>query len=694
MFTDLKAVHFIVVGLSFGLGLINLITGSRKEAHRVFLIFGIIALAVAGYFSSSYVLEGIFTDTVKGKITLFFAHVFYGLFPWFVLYFTGYRRAGVWMCWSISGVTLLSYLLFLLTPAVISDSRVWYNVSHLVLFGVGIHGILAALHMIKNNKVGLSEGRSFLVSIVAYNVLMIEELLQAHLNITGLLPSSYANFPVLDFFPILFMVLMGTRIARDANKRVMLEKALSLREQQWQAFLENVTLLVTRIDREGSLTYVNPYFEQFSGYTANEVLGKNWFSLMYSESFRPRARKFFKEIIAGKTKMPSEPSPVRLKSGETRIISWSRVPYYGAPGKITGFIQIGSDSTDMEVAIKKVEELKLRLEKESLKLNKGNRRKDAQSKIIGQSETLEYTLNRAYQVAPSDASVLLEGETGVGKELFAELIHEKSKRSHKPFVRVNCAGLPKDLIESELFGHEKGAFTGAVTQRKGRFELANGGTLFLDEIGEFPMELQAKLLRVLQQGEFERIGGQKTIKVNVRIISATNRNLFKEIKNGNFREDLYYRLNVYPITIPPLRQRKADIPALIRFFVDRLSKKNGKTISEISKKDMQELVDYDWPGNVRELENLIERAIIATNGSTLNLEGAAGKAYQPDNAQPVPVLLSLEEMEKAYIEKVLHSCDWKINGANGAAEKLRVHPSTLRSKMKKLKISRPEVTSE
>jgi transcriptional regulator with GAF, ATPase, and Fis domain len=295
-------------------------------------------------------------------------------------------------------------------------------------------------------------------------------------------------------------------------------------------------------------------------------------------------------------------------------------------------------------------------------------------------------------VAPVDSTVLLLGETGVGKGLIARKIHDLSRRKDRPLITVNCASLPAPLIESELFGHEKGAFTGAVGRKKGRFELAQGGTLFLDEIGDLPIELQAKLLRVLQDQEFERLGSSTTITVDVRVIAATNRNLESLIKQGEFRADLYYRLGVFPIQVPPLRERRDDIPLLVWFFVSELQYKLGKTIDKISTPSMDALTAYDWPGNIRELKNVIERAMILSPGRELELGGwFSASAELTDTPTQVHERNgeSIEEVERAHIEKVLKACDWKVHGKGGAAERLGLKRTTLQSRMKKLGIERP-----
>jgi transcriptional regulator with GAF, ATPase, and Fis domain len=297
-------------------------------------------------------------------------------------------------------------------------------------------------------------------------------------------------------------------------------------------------------------------------------------------------------------------------------------------------------------------------------------------------------LTEVEKVAPTNATVLLLGESGTGKELLARAIHNTSNRNNKPLIKVNCSAIPRELIESELFGHKKGSFTGAFNDKIGKFELADGGTLFLDEIGELPLDMQPKILRFLQEGEIEVVGGTGLKKLDVRVIAATNRNLKEEIAKKQFREDLYFRLNVFPIEIPPLRQRKDDIPLLVEHFVDKFNKAYNKNIKYISDEAMSKLIDYEWPGNIRELENLIERASILSTNDTLIIPGFGSsnkKIKSINNTKD----LSLDAVQRNHILHVLKQCDWKISGANSASELLGLKPSTLRDKMQKLGVKKP-----
>ena len=341
----------------------------------------------------------------------------------------------------------------------------------------------------------------------------------------------------------------------------------------------------------------------------------------------------------------------------------------------------------LQDAIAEIKQLKDRLQAENVYLQQDVAREYNFGEIIGQSNAISYVFFRIEQVAPQDTTVLLLGETGTGKGVVARAIHGRSARKDRPMVTVNCTAMPANLIESELFGREKGAFTGADARQMGRFELADHGTIFLDEIGEMPLELQSKLLRVIQDGEFERLGSPRTIKVNVRIIAASNRNLEEEIRNGRFREDLFYRLNVFPITIPPLRQRKEDIPLLVNHFVAKFNKKTGKKIETVSKETLNALQEYHWPGNVRELESVIERAVITSHGTSLQVLDRFDTC-QKTGEQSGEDAKAITGIEQDHILQVLQKTGWRIEGQNGAAVLLGLNPSTLRARMRKYGIRR------
>ena len=338
-------------------------------------------------------------------------------------------------------------------------------------------------------------------------------------------------------------------------------------------------------------------------------------------------------------------------------------------------------------ALSEIKLLTDRLQIENIQLQQVIAQEESFGEIIGKSPAISYVFFRVDQVAPQDTTVLLLGETGTGKGMVAREIHRRSSRKARPMITVNCTALPANLIESELFGREKGAFTGAHARQMGRFELADGGTIFLDEIGEMPLDLQVKLLRVIQDGEFERLGSPRTIKVDVRIIAASNRNLEEEIRAGRFREDLFYRLSVFPITIPPLRQRKEDIPLLVNCFVAKFNKKTGKKIDSVSKETLNALQDYNWPGNVRELESVIERAVITSEGIVLQVLDRFEifrKAGETDQE-----IKALADLERDHILQVLHKTNWRVEGKSGAALLLGLNPSTLRARMRKYGIRRP-----
>jgi len=347
------------------------------------------------------------------------------------------------------------------------------------------------------------------------------------------------------------------------------------------------------------------------------------------------------------------------------------------------------DITAMKNAFEEIRILRDQLYKENLALREEIDITRMFEEIVGSSPALQAVLSQVAKVAPTDSTVLITGETGTGKELIARAIHKRSQRSSRAFVSVNCAAIPRDLIASELFGHEKGAFTGATQRRLGRFESAEGGTIFLDEVGELPAETQISLLRVLQEREFQRVGGNESFQINVRVVAATNRNLEAAIAEGRFRDDLFYRLNVFPIEVPPLRQRKEDIPLLVEYFVDRYASKAGKNITGINKRSLELLQSYAWPGNIRELQNVIERSVIICDSENLSVDETwLGRRALPADSATQPLAEKLAAQERELIEAALAESNGKVSGPSGAAARLGIPQSTLDSKIKSLKINK------
>jgi formate hydrogenlyase transcriptional activator len=351
------------------------------------------------------------------------------------------------------------------------------------------------------------------------------------------------------------------------------------------------------------------------------------------------------------------------------------------------FDQVTSYSSALELAYREIAELKDKLAQQKLYLEDEIRGEMDFEEIVGQSSALRHVLNLVETVAPSDSTVLLLGETGTGKELIARAIHERSRRKDRTFVKLNCAAIPTGLLESELFGHERGAFTGAIAQKTGRMELADQGTLFLDEVGDIPTEIQPKLLRALQEREFERLGSNRTKQVDVRLVAATNRDLNQMMENREFRSDLYYRLNVFPIRIPPLRERPEDVPLLVRYFAQKYGRRMQKQIESISTAALRKLSSWHWPGNIRELENFIERSVILTRGSELQVP-VSGLS---NNGKSIPMVGTREANERDEIVRILKVTNGRVGGPDGAAARMDIKRTTLISRLKKLGINPREV---
>jgi len=444
---------------------------------------------------------------------------------------------------------------------------------------------------------------------------------------------------------------------------------------------------------DGSYNYVSPSFERITGYSPQQLVN---LPELLNEMILPDDLTSWLEhhqVTHAQNEAGEIQFRIRAKNGQIRWIEHKCQSVYNDQGEYLGVRASNRDVTKrMQMAeelclqLDQVKNLQERIKAESIYLREEIKSEHNFENIIGNSSALQYVLYRVAEVAPTDAPVLIMGETGTGKELIARAIHNASSRNERALVKVNCAALPASLIESELFGHEKGAFTGADVRRMGRFQLADGATLFLDEISEIPLELQAKLLQVLQDGEFELLGSSKTIRTDVRIIAASNRNLKDEVNHGRFRQDLFYRINVFPFTVPPLRHRKEDILLLVNWFVGRFNRKMGKNITSIPATLIRHLQAYDWPGNVRELENVIERAVITSKDSILKLTDrlvtSANKKSRAKSSK------TLAEMEREHILNTLENTGWKIEGTNGTADVLGLAPSTLRGRMKKLEIYR------
>jgi PAS domain S-box-containing protein len=489
----------------------------------------------------------------------------------------------------------------------------------------------------------------------------------------------------------------------DITERKKMEDALKISEARYRRLFEAAQDGILILDFEtGQIVDVNPFLLEMLGYSPEELLGKKLWEI---GTFRDiEASKAISSELKSKGYVRYHDLPLATKEGRPIAVEFVSNVYLvnhlkviqcnirdTTERKLTAdaleksYKEVQRQAVELQTALAEIEALKDQLEAENVYFRNENKVRHQFEDIIGQSDGLKYVLHRAQQVAPMNTTVLVLGETGTGKELIAAAVHNMSPRKDRPLITVNCAALPANLIESELFGREKGAFTGADTRRIGRFEVAHRSTLCLDEIGELPLEIQAKLLRVIQYHEFERLGSSHTIKVDVRIVATTNRDLEEEVRKGRFRQDLYYRLNVFPITIPPLRQRKVDIPLMVQAFVERYARKLGKEITSIPDATLKALQDYLWPGNVRELESIIERAVILCPGPVLELAETLVPPSQLSSS-----MRTLEEAERNQILKILSETRWRIEGKDGAAAILGLHPSTLRARMHKLGILRPE----
>ena len=504
-------------------------------------------------------------------------------------------------------------------------------------------------------------------------------------------PVHYTSTPIIENDNIVGAVV----VFQDVSEIKKAEASLALFQRRNELLLSAAGEGICGFDCEGQVTFINPTAStllawqdlNLDGQTIHDIFGLN----------EPKADEYcpVHNIVSGKKRYQASDKQFWRSDGSSFPVDFVSTPIL-EDNLLQGVVVVFRDITKRKQAEQKlknahseIEQLKNRLQEENIYLQEQINLTHKFEDILGQSQSLKSVLGQVEKVAPTDTTVLILGETGTGKELFARALHNLSPRNNRPLVKVNCAALPANLIESELFGHEKGSFTGATARRIGRFELAHEGTIFLDEIAELPLELQAKLLRVLQEGEIERLGDSKTIKINVRIIAATHRDLKQMVSDKTFREDLYYRLSVFPLTIPTLRERQPDISLLVQWFINKYALKMGKQINHIPQSVMDKLLNYNWPGNVRELENVIERAVILSPNQTLQISELQNP--QNNSIDNGKALKSLADMEKTHIINVLESTGWLISGEQGAASILEMHPNTLRSRMSKLGIRRASI---
>jgi len=709
--SPLVAASIAIGSICLTIGALHLVVGRRVPESRLHLW---IALAAAFAAGNAFAEPFAYTATAVGPLNTGFKWevLFQGLcwiaLVWYVaLYARSTRR---WLAAVVSAGYAVALLVHVLSPYGVLFSEItgvaWYQmpwgeryslpqgaaspwrvVADLSTLLLIVFVVDAWLQLVRRRQ------RRRAIRLAAATVALLAALVHGILVDLAVVQQPY----LISVAFLATVLIMGLDLADEAVKAGQLAREVALREQRWGTLLEKVHLLVAGLDGAGRMQYVNPFLCSTTGFPAEQLIGRP-FDQYLPAADRDRVTQGFQRALDGEA-APYTEARILTRGGDERIVLWSNVVMRSADGAVTGSLSIGADVTERreaeaarDAAMRELEVLKERLEDENLYLREEIQLDRDFSDIVGESDALRYVLYRVEQVAPTDTTVLVQGETGVGKEVVARAIHETSHRSDKPFVTVNCAALPPNLIESELFGHEAGAFTGATGRRRGRFELANGGTIFLDEIGDLPLELQSRLLHVLQEGDFERVGSSATTRVDVRVIAATNRNLTAEVAAGRFREDLFYRLNVYPITVPPLRERRGDVSLLVEHFVRRVMRQTGRVIEEIPASLLRHLTEYDWPGNVRELRNVVERAVITSPGPTLQLPEALPRQAAPPRAVALTSatndlgLESLETVERRHIEVVLERVGRRVGGRDGAAEILGLHPNTLRSRMKKLGI--------
>ena len=681
----INTLFIFFAGIALFLGLIELWLSISRRKFSTDFLFGLFALAAGFYYLN------IGLQIVDYKVTLLCAVIMFAVFPWYYAAELGYVKRN--FLWSITGLAFVYYGVFFFNLP-----QKYGHVDYVFSYAVYILTMVYCFAGLANLK---HQGRfifyPFLIVTLYYTIFVMEEMA---FNYYGLqLPWRRSfSFYYLDLFPMIIVLNKLVLLIRDQLNKGSLEKSLNYYRENLNTILDKANQLAVAMDLEGKIIYGNSAFKGVLN------SGKSLSSLPFVNLLDDDQRELFRKEVLEKDALKGIISTTHHKPSGKIIINWSFIKpdITGTPDTPALIYLFGSDIThlkkteqDLRMAYGKLEELKNKLQAENIQLRTKTVVDSDNGKLIGKSPLFHYVLNRIEDAAPLDIPILLEGETGVGKELFANAIHEKSTRRNKAFIKVNCAAIPGELLESELFGYEKGAFTGAEKNKKGVFELADGGTLFLDEIGELPISLQPKLLRAIQEQRIKPLGSEKERQINIRLVAATNRSLLVEVENGNFRSDLYYRLNVFPITVPPLRNRKEDIPLLVDWFVNHFNEKYSKGITEVSESLMEILQEYSWPGNIRQLRNVIERAVITSSESVLKLAAplpkpnympSAGNEDSVSNLILDPTEMTLEAFERQFITQTLRRFNWKISGKASASEALDLPPSTLRSKMKKLGI--------
>jgi PAS domain S-box-containing protein len=727
--TPLSIAYVAAAAIFAVVGLEHLVVGVRVRERRVYMLFGSAALAAAvdalvqrqfALAATPAEFESLFAWSAVSICT------FLVLFLWFIEARTDAVRR--WLLVVETALLTATATLDFVLPAgafatmdvtavrdavlpwgevfrrAVGETSPWRVVGDVANVGFLVLLLDTTIRLIRGDRRREARLIGASMIVLALSVLAIIPMDLGFLDLPSLHPFAF----------LLIVAIMAWDLSYSAVRAADLSREVIASERRWRQVLENVQLLAVGIDTEGRIAWVNPFVLDVTGYGRDELVGRH-IAEMLPDDVRDDALASFARNIAGNVS-PEVERPITIGDGSRREVVWRTVLLRDASGGVEGVLSLGADVTEhrrsaeeleraaaeLEATVVELEAVRAKLEEENVYLKEEIDSRIEHSEIIGSSDALLYVLHKIRQVAPTHATVLIQGETGVGKELVANAIHDASDRASGPFVVVNCAALPPGLIESELFGHEKGAFTGADRQRRGRFELAHRGTIFLDEVGEVPLEMQPKLLRVLQEGEIERVGGSQTIPVDVRVIAATNRELKADIVAGGFREDLFYRISVFPITVPPLRDRRDDIPSLVQHFTRHFARRRGRDISEIPAEVMRRLESYQWPGNVRELQNVIERAVLTSTGGVLKLAEPLlndfGKPVSPDPPEMDEGLMTLADLERRHIERVLASTRGKISGPGGAAEVLGLHANTLRYRMKKLGISagrrNPEAPSD